>query len=341
MRKAIASGISFATILVVALLLLLFQHDDFLDWRLLWFQSFAGLPILFVIAFIIVIAGSFYGIMIYQQQKQQARVINEKLKQVLAGKPDPSVLDLDKNQLTNLTINLINELQLQLNQVTKRMQAVISEQLEDQEEKIEARLTEERNRLARELHDSVSQELFAASMLVSAINELAIENVDQIVQPLEQIEQMIQQAQLEMRALLLHLRPIALRNQSLKAGIDQLISELVEKVPLKINWQTEEISLNRAVEDNLFRILQESLSNALRHAKANQIDVSFIKRDHIAILTVVDDGIGFDPEQALSGSYGLANMQERTTEMGGQFKIVSLPKQGTKITVHVPLNREE
>lgn len=341
MRKAIASGISFATIMVIALLLILFQQYDFLDWRLLWFQSFAGLPILFVITFIIIIAGSFYGIMTYQQQKRRARAINEKLKQVLAGKTDATVLDLDKNQLTNQTIDLINELQLQLNQVTKRMQAVISEQLEDQEEKIEARLTEERNRLARELHDSVSQELFAASMLVSAINELAIESVDQITQPLEQIEQMIQQAQLEMRALLLHLRPIALRNQSLKAGIDQLISELVEKVPLKINWQTEEISLNRAVEDNLFRILQESLSNALRHAKANQIDVSFIKRDHIAILTVIDDGIGFDPEQALSGSYGLANMQERTTEMGGQFKIVSLPKQGTKITVHVPLNREE
>src|SRR5699024_1923647 len=166
-------------------------------------------------------------------------------------------------------------LQLQLSQMTKRMQAVISEQLEDQEEKIEARLTEERNRLARELHDSVSQELFAASMLVSAINELAVESVDQIEQPLEQIEQMIQQAQLEMRALLLHLRPIALRNQSLKEGIDQLISELVEKVPLKISWQTEAVSLNRAVEDNLFRILQESLSNALRHAKANQINVSF------------------------------------------------------------------
>ena len=341
MRKAIASGISFATILVVALLLLLFQHYDFLDWRLLWIQSFAGLPILFVIVFIIIIVGSFYGIITYQQQKRRARTINEKLKQVLAGKTDASLLDLDKNQLTNQTIDLINELQQQLNQVTKRMQVVISEQLEDQEEKIEARLTEERNRLARELHDSVSQELFAASMLVSAINELAIESVDQIAQPLEQVEQMIQQAQLEMRALLLHLRPIALRNQSLKAGIDQLISELVEKVPLKINWQTEEISLNRAVEDNLFRILQESLSNALRHAKANQIDVSFIKRDHIAILTVIDDGIGFDPGQALSGSYGLANMQERTTEMGGQFKIVSLPKQGTKITVHVPLNREE
>ncbi|HHU19036.1 MAG TPA: sensor histidine kinase [Bacilli bacterium] len=341
MRKAIARGIFFAASLVITLLLLLFQQYDILDWRLLWFQSFVGLPILFLIIFIIIVIGSIFGFVTYQNQKSQVRIINEKLNQVLTGKTDTNLLDTEKNQLINQTLELISELQLQLGQITKRMQAVISEQLEDQEEKIEARLTEERNRLARELHDSVSQELFAASMLVSAINELAIESVDQIEQPLEQIEQMIQQAQLEMRALLLHLRPIALRNQSLKEGIDQLISELVEKVPLKINWQTEEISLNRAVEDNLFRILQESLSNALRHAKANQINVSFIKRDHIAILTVIDDGIGFDPDQALSGSYGLANMQERTTEMGGQFKIVSLPNQGTKITVHVPLNREE
>ncbi|GAA4077349.1 sensor histidine kinase [Amphibacillus indicireducens] len=341
MRKAIARGIFFAASLVITLLLLLFQQYDILDWRLLWFQSFVGLPILFLIIFIVIVIGSIFGFVTYQNQKSQVRIINEKLNQVLTGKTDTNLLDTEKNQLINQTLELISELQLQLGQITKRMQAVISEQLEDQEEKIEARLTEERNRLARELHDSVSQELFAASMLVSAINELALESVDQIAQPLEQVEQMIQQAQLEMRALLLHLRPIALKDQSLKAGIDQLISELVEKVPLKINWQTEEISLNRAVEDNLFRILQESLSNALRHAKANQINVLFIKRDHIAILTVIDDGIGFDPDQALSGSYGLANMQERTTEMGGQFKIVSLPNQGTKITVHVPLNREE
>src|SRR5699024_2355385 len=146
---------------------------------------------------------------------------------------------------------------------------------------------------------------------------------------------------LEMRALLLHLRPIALKDHSLKEGIDQLLSELVEKTPISIDWHSEDLTLNRAVEDNLFRILQESLSNALRHAKANQIDVLFIAREGRAILSVIDDGIGFDQEKELSGSYGLANIEERTTEIGGQFKIVSLPGQGTKLTVRVPINSEE
>lgn len=341
MRKAIAKGILFSSFHVVILLLLVFQQYDFLDWRFLWVRSFGGLPIIILIVLLILSIGSFFGLVSYQEQKYQLQMINDRLKQVLSGKAEANIVTRAEHKSIKQTIELIYELQQQLNQMAKRMQEVISEQLEDQEEKIEARLTEERNRLARELHDSVSQELFAASMLVSAINEIEPENIDQITQPLEQIEQMIQQAQLEMRALLLHLRPIALRHQTLKEGIDQLISELVEKVPIKINWQTEPIVLNRAVEDNLFRILQESLSNALRHAKAEQIDVSFIKRDNIAILSVTDDGVGFDSEQVLSGSYGLANMQERAAEIGGQFKVISLPKQGTKITVHIPLNREE
>lgn len=338
MRKAIIRGIVFALLLAMTGFILLSQLFNFSNES---FYLTEALPIIILCIIVSIFLGLIFGLISYQQQKKQQRFINEKLKAVLAGKTDSKILHYGRDKEINQTIDLINDLQQQLNQVTNRMQEVIGDQLEDQEEKIEERLTAERNRLARELHDSVSQELFAASMLVSAINELEADSIDQLEQPLSQIEQMIQQAQIEMRALLLHLRPIALRNQTLKAGIDQLISELVEKVPININWKTEDVTLNRAVEDHLFRILQESVSNALRHAKANQIDVLFFKRDQIAILSVIDDGTGFDPEQALSGSYGLANMRERTTEIGGQFKIVSLPGQGTKITVHVPLNREE
>ena len=337
MRKAIISGTVFALLLAITIFLILFQVFDFLSWRNILIE---GTPLAIFVVLASVFLGLLFGLILYQQPKKQQRLINEKLKNVLAGKTDMKIHYNGNDKEIKQTIFLINELEQQLNQVTNRMQEVMSERLENQEELIEKRLTEERNRLARELHDSVSQELFAASMLVSAVNEAEFDNGDDISEPLNQIEAMIQQAQIEMRALLLHLRPIALRNHTLKEGIDQILAELVEKVPINIKWRTENVSLNRAVEDHLFRILQESVSNALRHAKAEQIDVLFTKRDQMAILSVIDDGVGFDPEVALSSSYGLANMRERTTEIGGQFKLISMPEQGTKITVLVPLNRE-
>ncbi|MBU5593916.1 sensor histidine kinase [Amphibacillus sp. MSJ-3] len=340
MRKAIIRGIVLTSLLSLFLVLLIFNQFDFLDWRLLWLETFGGFPLIVSIVMATLMVGVLIGLLSYQLQRKELQFIKTALEQVGSGRSEEKVLYYGQIKDTAQIVHLINGVQQQLHQVTKRMQEVMSEQLEDQEEQIEARLTEERNRLARELHDSVSQELFAASMLVSAINEIATDESQQLMQVLGQIEQMIQQAQLEMRALLLHLRPIALKNHSLKEGIDQLLSELIEKIPISINWHLEDLHLNRAVEDHLFRILQESLSNALRHSKANQLDVLFIAREGIAILSVVDDGVGFDSEKEQSGSYGLTNMQERTMEIGGQFRIVSLPGQGTKVTVRVPINSE-
>jgi NarL family two-component system sensor histidine kinase LiaS len=235
----------------------------------------------------------------------------------------------------------LKKIHKQLQEQTKRSQDLISQRVEDQEEAIEKRITAERNRLARELHDSVSQELFAASMLVSAINEMPETQQTQIQTPIRQVEQMIQQAQLEMRALLLHLRPVALKDNSLKDGIDALLKDLVAKVPLTINWQIEAVQLPKGIEDHLFRILQESVSNTLRHAKADTLDISLIEREEKVILTVVDDGIGFEVTDEPFSSYGLSNMNERTAEIGGTLRIVSIPGEGTKLDCFVPIIKEE
>jgi NarL family two-component system sensor histidine kinase LiaS len=113
--------------------------------------------------------------------------------------------------------------------------------------------------------------------------------------------------------------------------------ELQQKVPMKIQWKIEPIPLNKGVEDHLFRILQESVSNTLRHAKATTLEVLLIKRDNLVILRVVDDGIGFNVEETKTGSYGLQNMHERAVEIGGTLQIVSVPNQGTRLEVRVPM----
>jgi NarL family two-component system sensor histidine kinase LiaS len=220
---------------------------------------------------------------------------------------------------------------------TKLSQKLANEKAEDQEKRIQEMVSQERNRLARELHDSVSQQLFAASMMMSAITESRALSDDRETKQLKLIEETIHQSQLEMRALLLHLRPAALKGKSLQEGVQELLMELMQKVTMSIKWKVEPIPLDKGVEDHLFRILQESVSNTLRHAKATSLDVLLIKRDDFVIMRVSDDGVGFEVDEGKTGSYGLQNMHERAVEIGGTLKIVSLKNKGTRLEVKVPV----
>ena len=219
------------------------------------------------------------------------------------------------------------------------LQRLSNEKVETNDAIVQERLLAERQRLARELHDSVSQQLFAASMLLSALTEQ--EQSESTQKQLAQVEKIVQQAQLEMRALLLHLRPVALRNKSLAEGLEDLILELQEKVYFNIDYQIEEIPLSKAEEDHLFRIAQEALSNTLRHAKASEVELLFIAREELAILRIQDNGLGFDVDGDKTSSYGLRNIAERAVEIGCTYKIVSVPNEGSIVEVKVPLKKEE
>ena len=219
------------------------------------------------------------------------------------------------------------------------LQRISNEKVVANDNVVQERLIVERQRLARELHDSVSQQLFAASMMLSAMTEQATN--DSMQKQLAQVEKVVQQAQLEMRALLLHLRPIALHNRTLAEGLEDLIVELQEKVSFNITYQIEEIALSKAEEDHLFRIAQEALSNTLRHAKATEVELLFIKRDALAILRIQDNGLGFSVDDEKMSSYGLRNIAERAVEIGCTYKIVSIPNEGTIVEVKVPLARKD
>lgn len=219
------------------------------------------------------------------------------------------------------------------------LKRITDERAEAQDQLIQERVIQERQRLARELHDSVSQQLFAASMLLSAITEGEPES--EAKKPLLQVEKMVQQAQLEMRALLLHLRPAALNNKSIAEGLEELLIELKEKVLFDIRYRLEEVSLSKGAEDHLFRIAQETLSNTLRHAQATEVDVLFVQRDGLAIFRVQDNGVGFKEDDGKTGSYGLQNVKERAIEIGATCKIVSVPSQGTIVEVKLPALKGE
>lgn len=252
---------------------------------------------------------------------------------------DPDFEQVRQKGLSRSMKKAINETNALITSQRAALQRLSNEKVETNDAIVQERLIEERQRLARELHDSVSQQLFAASMMLSALTEQQQNN--ETKRQLEQVEKVVQQTQLEMRALLLHLRPIALRNKTLAEGLSDLIQELQQKVYFHIEYKLEEIDLTKAEEDHLFRIAQEALSNTLRHAKASVVELLLVARDDYAILRIQDNGNGFDSEQDKSTSYGLKNIAERAVEIGCLYKIVSVPGEGTIVEVKVPRKKGE
>ncbi|MFD2672235.1 sensor histidine kinase [Marinicrinis sediminis] len=199
-------------------------------------------------------------------------------------------------------------------------------------------ITEERQRLARELHDAVSQQLFAISMTATATSRTLEKDLARAKRQIELIEEMASVAQSEMRALLLHLRPVHLEGKGFSQGVKELIEELKSKVPIEIQVQIDEgIQLIKGVEDHLFRIVQEALSNTLRHAKATRLDVKLQQKEEFFRLYLHDNGIGFDLDEKKHTSYGIVSMKERVTELGGDMHLISALGKGTKIDIRIPI----
>jgi len=221
-----------------------------------------------------------------------------------------------------------------------QMQEKTNRSAEEKQTIFEEAIMIERGRLARELHDSVSQQLFAISMMSSAVHA-GLDDDNPMKQHVSKLEYMANQAQSEMRALLLHLRPVQLEGKKLSVGIHELLTELSAKQNLDVRWQLDDLTFAIGVEDHLFRMMQEAISNTLRHAKATKLEISLKKSDNTAIMRIFDDGIGFEMDDRNVGSYGLETMKERAIEMGGTLKIMSVKNQGTQIEIKVPIRKDE
>lgn len=199
-------------------------------------------------------------------------------------------------------------------------------------------VNEERQRLARDLHDAVSQQLFAISMTATAVGRTLDKDFDKAKRQIYLIEEMASVAQSEMRALLLHLRPVHLEGKRLSEGLVELLNELHAKVPMDISWDMDhEIRLPKGIEDHLFRIVQEALSNALRHSKASKLEVKLLHRPDGIRLSIRDNGVGFELDARKHASYGIVSMKERVNEIGGSMHVITAPNQGTRIEIRVPI----
>ncbi|PHS36114.1 MAG: sensor histidine kinase [Alkaliphilus sp.] len=206
----------------------------------------------------------------------------------------------------------------------------------------EASLTE-RKKIARDLHDAVSQQLFAISISLKAINNLVEANPNKAKKILEKVEEMAQTAQKELRALILQLRPIKLKGIPIHEALVILLKEISkDNESIYFSWEIKGIqNVFVGVEDCLYRIAQEVFSNIIRHAEARNIYIKFYSSDKVLYFFVEDDGIGFDIANSKKSSYGLSNMKERVEEIGGRIDFISVVGKGTRVEIRVPLYHAE
>jgi PAS domain S-box-containing protein len=194
-------------------------------------------------------------------------------------------------------------------------------------------VTAERTRLARDLHDAVTQTLFSTTLIADVLPDLWAMNPEEGRRRLDELRQMTRGALAEMRTLLVELRPNALVEAPLATLLRQLTEAMVSRARIAIQISAEgERKLPADVQVGLYRLAQEALNNVVKHAKATQAVVT-LRLGEAVRLTVADNGAGFDPDIVTADHLGLRIMRERAEAIGAQLSIYSEPGEGTQVSV--------
>jgi two-component system NarL family sensor kinase len=209
---------------------------------------------------------------------------------------------------------------------------------------VELGAVEERNRLAREIHDTLAQGLSAIALQLETADALleAGSNTTRVQQAVQSALISARASLEEARRSVLDLRAAPLEGRALSEALAALVKASKRKTKPKITFDETDGSrpLPPRVEIGLYRVAQEALTNALRHARANCIIVQLITTPDRVQLSIEDDGRGFDPVRIPEGHYGLIGLHERVRLLGGQVELSSSPGAGTRLEVIVPLDAQ-
>jgi signal transduction histidine kinase len=203
----------------------------------------------------------------------------------------------------------------------------------------------ERNHLARELHDSVTQTIFSMTLITRSARILQERDPDEVPEKLTELQELAQDALKEMRTLVTQLRPLSISEDGLFPVLEKHIEELNRRNAIKISIDvSEEVSLQLdfSQQQEIFRIIQEALNNAIKHSHAQEAHVSLQQSDNLLTILVSDDGEGFDPQAPLQEQFhfGLESMRQRAEELAGNLRLESQPGSGTRVICTIPLKEE-
>ncbi len=203
---------------------------------------------------------------------------------------------------------------------------------------------EERNRIARDIHDTVAQSLFGMVFTLDACVTMLPENAEAVRQELIELHELASGVRQEVRSSIFDLWPSELNFDRFKNDLRSYVSHCCRPRPFHVEFRTigDFEQLRPAIRRNLYRVAQEALGNAARHSGAESAQLSMEISPERVLLRVEDDGQGFDPERVLARDhdhdrFGLHGIQERVRALHGHFEVDSRPRQGTRLTVNVPL----
>jgi two-component system nitrate/nitrite sensor histidine kinase NarX len=247
--------------------------------------------------------------------------------------------------MASVKIDIYDQASLNLLQIFANQAAIAIENAQLYEQAKTAAAAEERSRLARDLHDSVTQSIYSATLLAEVLPEIEKRDPDQARQGLEELRQLARGALAEMRTMLLELRPETVAKTPLNELLEQLVEALTARIDIETQLDIQPVPiLPPYVHINIYRIAQEALNNVVKHSEADQLQVALLPRPPFSTLSsngwrgqielrVADDGKGFDDKDFLASSLGLGIMHERSAEIGAMLATKSQPGQGTTITL--------
>lgn len=199
---------------------------------------------------------------------------------------------------------------------------------------------EERQRLARELHDSVSQALYGIALGARTARTLLDRDPLTATEPVDYVLSLAEAGLAEMRALIFELRPESLEQEGLVAAIDKQVASTRARYGVAVEASLcPEPELALPVKEALYRVAQEALHNVVKHARATRVDLALALDDGRITLDLRDDGVGFDPTGEFPGHLGLRSMRERVARVGGSFLVESAPGAGTRLRAEIPVRR--
>jgi len=196
---------------------------------------------------------------------------------------------------------------------------------------------EERQRLARDLHDSVTQLIFSVMLMAQSVSPAYKRNVEEGERRIIRMMELSQQALTEMRALLAELRPVSPVENGLIPAVRQHIERIAARENITITLQEQNYTpQSRQTEEALYRIIQEAMNNTLKHAHATQAEITLERQQGQIRLSICDDGRGLEmgklpPNQ--TGQFGLQGIRERVARLGGTMTMESRPGQGTTLQI--------
>ncbi|MEW5957793.1 MAG: sensor histidine kinase [Chloroflexota bacterium] len=222
----------------------------------------------------------------------------------------------------------LGQLAYRLNQMALQLQTLL-------QTRQELASLDERNRLARDLHDAVKQQVFATAMQVAAALTFFDQNPPAAKACLLETDRLVHQTQQELASLIQELRPAALQDKGLTTALREYVSDWSRQnnIAAQVRVRGEQ-AMPFLLEQALFRVTQEALANIARHSRATAVEVYLAWEKDQVMLTVADNGRGFNPASTQGKGLGLRSMRERVEAMGGHLSVTSQPEAGTQVTVY-------